>query len=190
MANDNDNKHLTDKEFYMEGQNKEEKVYIHGQNRNMIERKENDKKNPLAWIIPIIVVVLLVPLVIHLATGNGGHPIAGDIEGGSSGEESSGASDGEGSGGEESTEESGGDGGGEQASSGDFDAEGFARDNCASCHGEDFSGGTGPALAGTSLSEEDFSSTVREGPASMPAFSQDQIADEDLTALHEYLAGQ
>ena len=181
MTNDNDNKHLTDKKFYMEGQNKEEKVYIHGQNRNMIERKENDKKNPLAWIIPIIVVVLLVPLVIHLATGNGGQPIAGDIGGGSSGEESSGASDGEGS---------GGDGGGEQASSGDFDAEGFARDNCASCHGEDFSGGMGPALAGTSLSEEDFSSVVREGPGSMPAFSQDQIADEDLTALYEYLAGQ
>lgn len=66
-------------------------------------------------------------------------------------------------GGEETASEEGGEGGGEEASSGDFDAEGFARDNCASCHGQDFSGGMGPALAGTSLSEEDFTTTVREG---------------------------
>ncbi|AKG73986.1 c-type cytochrome [Salinicoccus halodurans] len=82
-------------------------------------------------------------------------------------------------------------GGGEEgASSGDFDAEGFARDNCASCHGQDFSGGMGPALAGTSLDEATFTETVRNGKGSMPAFSQDQIADEDLTALYEFMAGQ
>lgn len=82
-------------------------------------------------------------------------------------------------------------GGGEEgASSGDFDAEGFARDNCASCHGQDFSGGMGPALAGTSLDEATFTETVRNGKGQMPAFSQDQIADEDLTALYEFMAGQ
>ncbi len=82
-------------------------------------------------------------------------------------------------------------GGGEEgASSGDFDAEGFARDNCASCHGQDFSVGMGPALAGTSLDEATFTETVRNGKGQMPAFSQDQIADEDLTALYEFMAGQ
>lgn len=94
---------------------------------------------------------------------------------------------------ETASEESGGgeEGGGEEgASSGDFDAEGFARDNCASCHGQDFSGGMGPALAGTSLDEATFTETVRNGKGQMPAFSQDQIADEDLTALYEFMAGQ
>ncbi|WP_017548834.1 c-type cytochrome [Salinicoccus carnicancri] len=90
-----------------------------------------------------------------------------------------------------SSEEGGSEEGGEEgASSGDFDAEGFARDNCASCHGQDFSGGMGPALAGTSLAEEEFTTVVREGRGQMPSFSQDQIADEDLTALYEFMAGQ
>ncbi|GAB3071523.1 c-type cytochrome [Salinicoccus sesuvii] len=80
--------------------------------------------------------------------------------------------------------------GGEEAASGDFDAEGFARDNCASCHGQDYSGGMGPALAGTGLSDEEFHDTVREGPGSMPAFSEDQIADEELTALHDFFSEQ
>lgn len=88
--------------------------------------------------------------------------------------------------GSEGSEESGGD----EASSGDVDAEGIARDNCASCHGQDFSGGMGPALAGTSLAEEDFTTTVREGQGSMPAFSADQIADEELTALYQFFTEQ
>ncbi|MCK1977094.1 cytochrome c [Jeotgalicoccus huakuii] len=81
-------------------------------------------------------------------------------------------------------------GGGEEASSGDVDAEGIARDNCASCHGQDFSGGMGPALAGTSLDEETFTTTVRDGKGSMPAFSADQIADEELTALYQFFSEQ
>ena len=88
--------------------------------------------------------------------------------------------------GSEGSEESGGD----EASSGDVDAEGIARDTCASCHGQDFSGGMGPALAGTSLAEEDFTTTVREGQGSMPAFSADQIADEELTALYQFFTEQ
>lgn len=81
-------------------------------------------------------------------------------------------------------------GGGEEASSGDVDAEGIARDSCASCHGQDFSGGMGPALAGTSLDEETFTTTVRDGKGSMPAFSADQIADEELTALYQFFSEQ
>lgn len=81
-------------------------------------------------------------------------------------------------------------GGGEEASSGDVDAEGIARDNCASCHGQDFSGGMGPALAGTSLAEDEFTSIVRDGKGSMPAFSADQVADEELTALYQFFSEQ
>ncbi|CAD2078197.1 c-type cytochrome [Jeotgalicoccus meleagridis] len=88
---------------------------------------------------------------------------------------------------EEGSEESGG---GDEASSGDVDAEGIALDNCASCHGQDFSGGMGPALAGTSLDEETFTTTVRDGKGSMPAFSADQIADEELTALYQFFSEQ
>ena len=138
-------------------------------------------KNP---IVPFLLIIFLGIGLIFLLSSQGANAPE-DEGGGTASNEQSGQGD-SGEGGEEGSEG----GGSEQASSGDFDAEGFARDNCASCHGEDFSGGTGPALAGTSLSEEDFSSTVREGPASMPAFSEDQIADEDLTALYEYLAEQ
>ncbi|MCC4721808.1 cytochrome c [Salinicoccus sp. RF5] len=103
---------------------------------------------------------------------------------------SQGANEEEEGGGEETASEEGGEGGGEEASSGDFDAEGFARDNCASCHGQDFSGGMGPALAGTSLAEEDFTAALREGPGSMPEFTEDQIADEDVTTLYEFFSEQ
>src|SRR5699024_958681 len=88
--------------------------------------------------------------------------------------------------GSEGSEESGGD----EASSGDVDAEGIARDNCASCHGQDFSGGMGPALAGTSLAEEDFTTTVREGRGSMTSFSADHIEDDEITVLYQFFSEQ
>lgn len=128
-------------------------------------------RNP---VIPFILIIVLGIGLVFLLSSQGA---TSDKE-----EEKTASEEGGGEGGEE--------GGGEEASSGDFDAEGFARDNCASCHGEDFSGGMGPALAGTSLDEATFADTVRSGPASMPAFSKDQIADEDLTALYEFMAGQ
>lgn len=77
---------------------------------------------------------------------------------------------------------------GDSASSGDADGEAVAKDNCASCHGQDFSGGMGPALAGTSLDEDTFYSDVRDGieGTSMPAHSEDQISDEEIAAMYEY----
>nr|WP_213810965.1 cytochrome c [Jeotgalicoccus sp. WY2] len=66
----------------------------------------------------------------------------------------------------------------------------MARDSCASCHGSDFSGGMGPALAGLSLSEDEFSEIVRNGQGSMPAFSEDQIKDEELSALYTFFSEQ
>ena len=76
------------------------------------------------------------------------------------------------------------------ASSSDANAEDIARDSYASCHGSDFSGGMGPALAGLSLSEDEFSEIVRNGQGSMPAFSEEQINDEELSALHTYFSEQ
>lgn len=78
-----------------------------------------------------------------------------------------------GNGGEETGEEA--------ASAGDFDPESFARDNCAACHGQDFTGGMGPDLHG--VDQGDFITAVREGPGSMPAFPSDQITDEELEIL-------
>lgn len=76
------------------------------------------------------------------------------------------------------------------ASSSDVDAEGIAQSSCASCHGSDFSGNVGPALAGMSLSEDEFSEIVRNGQGQMPAFSEDQINNEELSALHTYFSEQ
>ncbi|TVT29440.1 cytochrome c [Salinicoccus cyprini] len=132
-------------------------------------------RNP---IVPFILIIFLGIGLVFLLSSQGATT---DEEGGG---EDVASEEGSGEGGESA----GGEGGG--AAAGDFDAEGFARDNCASCHGQDFSGGMGPALAGTSLSVEEFSTVVREGRGAMPSFSQDQIADEQLTALHEFLSSQ
>lgn len=86
---------------------------------------------------------------------------------------------------EEGSEEGGGEEDGDGASSGDVDAEGVAQNSCASCHGEDYSGGMGPALAGTSLGEDEFTDIVRNGQGSMPAFSEDEVSEEELTAMYE-----
>lgn len=92
---------------------------------------------------------------------------------------------------EEGSEEGGGEEGSEEgASSGDVDAEGIAQNSCASCHGEDFSGGMGPALAGTSLGEDEFTDIVRNGQGSMPAFDESQVSGEELTALYEFFSEQ
>ncbi|WP_250130109.1 c-type cytochrome [Jeotgalicoccus sp. WY2] len=48
----------------------------------------------------------------------------------------------------------------------------------------------GPALAGLSLSEDEFSEIVRNGQGSMPAFSEDQIKDEELSALYTFFSEQ
>ena len=77
-------------------------------------------------------------------------------------------------------------GGEDAASSGDFDAEGFAKQSCASCHGQDYSGAMGPALKGTGLSEDEFQDIVRNGKNAMPAHSEDQISDDDMKVLYQY----
>ena len=175
---DKKDQNLTDKEVYMEGAKDKDRTYVDGQNREMIihskkEQKE-DVRNPLVWVIPIMVVILIIPLMIFHIGGEGG----GGEQTADSGAETE--ESGEGSG-----EEGGGEGSEEGASSGDVDAEGIAQNSCASCHGEDFSGGMGPALAGTSLGEDEFTDIVRNGQGSMPSFSEDEVSDEELTALYD-----
>lgn len=176
---DKKDQNLTDKEVNMDGVRDKDRTYIEGQGREMIihpkkEQKE-DVRNPLVWVIPIMVVILIIPLMIFHLGGQGG----GGEETADSGAETEESSEG-------SEEESGGEEGSEEeASSGDVDAEGIAQNSCASCHGEDFSGGMGPALAGTSLGEDEFTDIVRNGQGSMPSFSEDEVSDEELTAMYE-----
>lgn len=176
---DKKDRNLTDKEANMDGVRDKDRTYIDGQGREMItyskkEQKE-DVRNPLVWVIPIMVVILIIPLMIfHLGGQGGGGEETADTGAGT--EESSEGSEEDG-GGEEGSEEG--------ASSGDVDAEGIAQNSCASCHGEDFSGGMGPALAGTSLGEDEFTDIVRNGQGSMPSFSEDEVSDEELTAMYE-----
>lgn len=156
---------------------------VDGQPRYIDKNESRDTKGTfnLYWLMPVIVLVLIIPVMIFHLGGSG------EEEGAEEGESTEETADsGEESGGEEGAEE----GGEESASSGDVDAEGIARDNCASCHGQDFSGAMGPALAGTSLSEDDFTTIVRDGQGSMPAFSADQVADEELTALYQFFSEQ
>ncbi|QQD85316.1 MULTISPECIES: cytochrome c [Jeotgalicoccus] len=159
---------------------------VDGQPRYIDKNETGNTKGTanLYWLIPVIIVVLIIPVMIFHLGGGGGEETASE---GESTEET--ADSGEESGGEEGAESEEG-GGEEAASSGDADAEGIARDNCASCHGEDFSGAMGPALAGTSLAEDEFQTIVREGQGSMPAFSEDQVAEEELTALYQFFSEQ
>ena len=157
-------------------------VKVDGQPRYIEKNPVKSTKGTkhIYWLIPVLVVFLIVPLLIfHLGSGGGSDTAS---EENTATEEPAGSE-------EESSEEGASEEGGEDtASSGDVDAEGIARDNCASCHGQDFSGGMGPALAGTSLAEDEFTSIVREGQGSMPAFSADQIADEELTAMYQFFS--
>ena len=206
---DKKDQNLTDKEVNMEGARDEGKTYIEGQNREMIINSKEDKKkdirNPLVWLIPVMVIILIIPLMIfHIGgDGEGGEETADTgAEVGESGEDSDESEepvDGEEGAQEEAVEDEEGteeaDGGegteeedaeeGNGASSGDVDAEGVAQNSCASCHGEDFSGGMGPALAGTDLSEDEFTDIVRNGEGSMPAFDEDEVSDEELTAMYD-----
>ncbi len=61
---------------------------------------------------------------------------------------------------------------------------------CSACHGSDAQGMMGPALAGTRLSLAEVRQQVRS-PSSrrMPAFSVEELSDEDLADIFAYLNG-
>lgn len=188
-----DGPELTDKEKNMENKSDNERTEIDGQPREMIikteQDKKDDKRNPLVWLVPIMIVLLIIPLAIFHFSGQGPEGAADFAGGGGeeSSEESGGEEDSGGEGSEEGSGEESADNG-DGASSGDVDAEGVARDNCATCHGDDFSGGMGPALAGTSLDEGEFTDIVRNGQGQMPSFGEDEVSDEELTAMYDFFS--
>ena len=66
----------------------------------------------------------------------------------------------------------------------------FAAKGCADCHGPDGDGtDTAPdSLAGTRMIIQQFQTRVRNGRGSaMPAHSPDQISDEEIRTLYDWL---
>lgn len=93
---------------------------------------------------------------------------------------------------DEGTEESADDGGAEDSTDdgGTVDtaaAEDLYRSSCASCHGEDLSGGAGPALenVGSDMSADEIKDIIENGQGSMPA---GLLSGDDADAVAEWLA--
>ena len=79
------------------------------------------------------------------------------------------------------------DGGGTQTASGDAAAgEQVFTDNCASCHGEDGSGGQGPSLQNPDLDEARVTEQVTKGGGGMPAFG-DQLDEQQISDVAAYV---
>jgi cytochrome c551 len=58
--------------------------------------------------------------------------------------------------------------------------------NCASCHGANGQGGSGPAMSNvTGLSDDRMVQTILDGKESMPPF--DSLPDQDIADLVEYI---
>lgn len=66
-------------------------------------------------------------------------------------------------------------------------AEDAYKSSCASCHGQDLSGGAGPDLTnvGSKLSADEIETIIVEGQGSMPG---GLLAGDDATAVAEWLA--
>lgn len=67
------------------------------------------------------------------------------------------------------------------------EAEEIFKENCASCHGEDLSGASGPDLSsvGADMSEDEIATKIEEGGDGMPA---GLIEGEEETTVAKWLA--
>lgn len=91
----------------------------------------------------------------------------------------------------------GGDGGSDDSSGDDNggdsvdteQAESLYKESCASCHGEDLSGGTGPDLTsvGNDMSEDEIETQIEDGGNGMPG---DLLEGDDKTTVAKWLADQ
>jgi cytochrome c oxidase cbb3-type subunit 3 len=63
----------------------------------------------------------------------------------------------------------------------------WAQKPCIGCHGAQAEGGIGPKLAGTILEFDEVLLRVRAGKAPMPAFSEEEISDEELQHIYAWL---
>jgi mono/diheme cytochrome c family protein len=59
---------------------------------------------------------------------------------------------------------------------------------CKNCHGKAGEGGFGPDLAGRGLSASQFQQAVRKPWGAMPAFTPEQVSDDELAGLAAYFA--
>ncbi|KIL46021.1 cytochrome c550 [Jeotgalibacillus campisalis] len=85
---------------------------------------------------------------------------------------------------EEAAEE---EGSGEEAGGGDFDPEAHYQSTCIGCHGENYEGGTGPALEGVGerLDESEIADIMLNGKGAMPG---GQVDDANADAMAEWVA--
>lgn len=60
--------------------------------------------------------------------------------------------------------------------------------SCHNCHGDQAEGGSAPTLAGTQHSFEEVLGKVRQGGAIMPAFTADQVSDQQVQDIYAWLA--
>jgi len=90
---------------------------------------------------------------------------------------------------DEGTEESADDGAEEGGTVDTAAAEDLYQTSCASCHGQDLSGGAGPALdnAGSDFSADEIKDIIENGQGSMPA---GLLSGDDADAVAEWLATQ
>ncbi|ASS87089.1 cytochrome c551 [Geobacillus stearothermophilus] len=90
-----------------------------------------------------------------------------------------------GGGGDNAGNNNGNNGGGDTAAS----AEQIFKQNCASCHGQDLSGGVGPNLqkVGSKYSKEQIKEIIANGRGAMPAGI---IKGEDADKVAEWLASK
>ncbi len=58
---------------------------------------------------------------------------------------------------------------------------------CAACHGANASGGQGPAIVNVALEYDEFLANVRHSGGEMPSFSKDQISDDEVQQVFEFL---
>lgn len=59
--------------------------------------------------------------------------------------------------------------------------------NCASCHGGDLSGASGPPLDGGNYSADDILAAIEEGPGAMPP---DLASGEEADAVAEFILAE
>jgi mono/diheme cytochrome c family protein len=58
---------------------------------------------------------------------------------------------------------------------------------CSRCHGARAEGNIGPQLAGTARTLQYVMAKVRAGGAVMPAFTADQVTDQEITQIYAWL---
>ncbi len=72
----------------------------------------------------------------------------------------------------------------------DRGAELFKATGCYECHGTVGQGGAaGPRLAPNPLPTEAIQAYIRQPPGQMPPYAASLLSDQDIAAIHAYLAG-